>query len=132
MKKSLIIVISLVAIFFFTSTTEVMAQWSFEAQWNDVNCSCGVIVSKDLQWEIIKTSNNSVFASGSLDITLLSPPQTISGNETPKEDELYKICIKVYYYDASVVSLCCQGDKCEPTDSAGLLAGTVIVLAIMY
>ena len=132
MKKSLIIAISLVAVFFFASTNQVMAQWSFDTNWTDTQCSCGVIVSKDLQWKIIKVSDDSEFASGSLDITLLSPVQIISGNEVPEEDELYKICIKVYYYDdASVVSLCCDGDKCDPTDSAGLLDGSVTVTAPM-
>ena len=130
MKKSILIVISLIAVFFFAGTTQVSAQWSFIANWNDTYCSCGDIVSKDLRWEITKISDNSVFASGNLDITSLSPPQTISGPETPIVDERYKICIKVSYYDGSI-DPCCQGEKCESTDSAILLAGTQIVTAIM-
>ncbi|MBL6944817.1 MAG: hypothetical protein ISR56_10690 [Bacteroidales bacterium] len=120
------------AVFFLAGTTSVTAQWSFDADWDDGDCSCGAIASKDLQWEIRKISDNSLFDSGNLDITSLSPPQTIEGNDTPEEDEQYKICIKVYYYDASVDPLCCQGDKCENTDTAGLLGGSVTVLATMY
>jgi hypothetical protein len=132
MKKSILIVISLVAVFFFASTNQVMAQWSFEAGWEDEECSCGAIVSKNLQWEIIKISDNSIFASGSLDITLLSPTQIISGLGTPIIDERYKICIKVFYYDASIDPLCCQGEQCKLTDSALLLAGETTVTAEMY
>jgi hypothetical protein len=131
MKKSILIVISLIAVFFFAGTTQVTAQWSFVANWNDNGCSCGTIVSKDLRWEIRKISDNSLFASGNLDITSLSPPQTISGPETPIVDERYKICIKVYYYDLSV-DPCCQGNECENTDSELLLTGNTTVTAIMY
>ncbi|MBC8319297.1 MAG: hypothetical protein H8E34_01105 [Bacteroidetes bacterium] len=132
MKKSILIVISLVAVFFFAGTTQLSAQWAFEAGWNDEECSCGTIVSKDLQWKITKISDNSTFASGSLDITSLTSTQTISGIDTPIIDERYEICIKVFYYDTSIDPLCCQGEQCEDTDTALLLAGTETVTAEMY
>jgi len=113
MKKSILIVISLVAVFFFAGTTQVSAQCSFEARWVDTYCSCGTIVSKDLQWEVRKIDDNSLFDSGDLNITTLTSPQTIPVSGTPEIDERYEICIKVFYYDTSIDPLCCQGDECD-------------------
>jgi len=123
MKKSLLIVISLVAVFFFASTNQVIAQWSVDVHWIDDDCSCANITSKVLDWEIRKVSDNSLLASGSMDVTTVTPPQTLSDTDNVEADELYKVCAKVQYFEASIDPLCCQDSRCITIDSEKLING---------
>ncbi len=121
MKKSLIIVISLVAVFFFASTTEVKAQWCATVTWDAASCSCANITSKILDWEIRLTSDNSLVYSGDVDVTNESIPYSLSGNDIIYTDTGYKLIVRVSYYDASIDPLCCSGTDYGITDGQGLI-----------
>ena len=128
MKKSILIVISLMAVFFFVSTTQLSAQWCANVTWDDDDCNCNIVTSKTLEYEIRKTSDNSLIAEGERDVTNATQPYEISGNEPIYTDTGYKVCARVSYYDGSLVDpACCTGFKCEPTDGQGLIDCDVTV-----
>ncbi len=125
MKKSLLIAISLVAVFFFASTTEVSAQWTVNVTWNDDNCSCSFITSKTVEWEIRKISDNSLISSGVTNVTNNTlNEEELTGSETIYEDTFYRVCVRVNYYtDSTIVPLCCTGTKCDSNVDGGDLIG---------
>jgi len=121
MKKSLIIAISLVAVFLFASTTEVKAQWCATVTWSDANCSCANITSKILEWEIRYTSDNSLVYSGDVNVTNESVPYYLSGDDIIYKDTGYKLIVRVSYYEAAIDPLCCSGNGYYITDGQGLM-----------
>lgn len=128
MKKSILIVISLVAVFFFAGTTQVMAQWSADVYWFDNLCSCTNVTNKTLEWEIRIVSDNSLFASGTENVTSNATNyELISGSETVFLDTHYRVCARVSYYDASQ-QLCCTGYRCENVDGQGLIDGEALII----
>ncbi len=131
MKKSLIIAISLVAVFFFASTTKVSAQWCATVIWYDANCSCANITSKILDWEIHLTSDNSLVYSGNVDITNESIPYSLSGNDIIYTDTGYKLIVRVSYYEAAIDPLCCSGTDYGITDGQGLIDCVLTLYPIM-
>jgi hypothetical protein len=131
MKKSLIIAISLVAVFFFASTTQVMAQWTVNVTWSDNNCSCTFITSKTVEWEIRKISDNSLISSGVKDVTNNSlNEEELTGIETIYDDTFYRVCVRVNYYtDAAIVTLCCTGTTCDANvDGEELISGVSLTV----
>ncbi len=131
MKKSILIIISLVAVFFFASTNQVMAQWSVDVNYTDNNCSCTNITSKTIEWEIRYVSNNSLYISGSKPFISNSSPYTLSENDEIVEDTQFYICVRINYFEAAVVEPCCTGYGCTTTDSDKLTNGYSSVTIIM-
>jgi len=130
MKKSIIIAISLVAVFFLASTTEVSAQWTVNVSWSDLNCSCLSISSKTVEWEIRKISDNSLISSGVTDVTNnTNNVEVLTGTETVYDDTFYRVCVRVNYYtDAAIVHLCCTGTKCDSNvDGEDLIGGDYVI-----
>ena len=121
MKKTLLIAISLVAVFFFASTTQVSAQWCATVTWNDANCSCGTITNKLLEWEIRYISDNSLVYSGNVDVTNEISPYSLSGNDHIYTDTGYKLIVRVSYYDSSINPLCCSGNGYDTGDGQQLI-----------
>jgi hypothetical protein len=134
MKKSLIIVISLVAVFFFASTNQAMAQWSVDVYWVDTDCSCTFITSKTIEWEIRKISDNSLISSGVEDVTTnITNFEELTGSEIIYDDTFYRVCVRVNYYtDAAIVTLCCTGTTCDANvDGENLLSGDYGIIVYM-
>lgn len=128
MKKSILIVISLVAVFFFAGTTQVMAQWSADVYWFDNLCSCTNVTNKTLEWEIRIVSDNSLFASGTENVTSNATNyELISGLQTVSLDTHYRVCARVSYYNTSQ-QLCCTGYNCDNVDGQGLVDGEAIII----
>jgi len=128
MKKSILIVISLVVVFFFAGTTQVMAQWSADVYWFDNLCSCTNVTNKTIEWEIRIVSDNSLFASGTENVTSNATNyEPISGTETVLIDTHYKVCARVSYYNVSQ-QLCCTGYNCAYPDGQALLDGDAIII----
>ncbi|NQU32868.1 MAG: hypothetical protein HQ521_06505 [Bacteroidetes bacterium] len=121
MKKTLLIAISLVAVFFFAGTTEVTAQWCADVEWADGSCSCGTITSKILDWEIRYVIGNALVYSGNVDITNETSPYHLEGNDLIRTDTGYKLIVKISYYDSSIDPLCCTGTGFDTADGQGLI-----------
>ncbi len=128
MKKTLLIAISLVAVFFFAGSSEINAQitWSASVTIVDNSCSCATITSKVIEWEIRRVSDNLLISEGDEDITSASNPYLLQGDEEIIADTYYKICITVKYYDASIDPLCCSGLWCDVVDGQSLIDGLTL------
>ncbi len=131
MKKSILIAISLVAVFFFAGITQVSAQCTFEVKWFDAECNCNIITSKTIEWEIRKAGNNQLICSGTEYVTSnTTNSEIITCYGTINTDTFYNVCAKVSYYDGSAIDpLCCSGDKCENgVDGQVLIDDEVVVI----
>lgn len=129
MKKTLLIAISIVVTFIAgISESEAQISWSATVNWNDNSCSCATITSKVIEWELRKVSDNSLIASGDIDVTNNSSnTQLISESDQIYTDTAYKLIAKVSYYEASAVPLCCFGSNYGITDGQGLIDGDLII-----
>lgn len=133
MKKSILIVISLVAVFFFAGTTEVSAQWTVNVTWSDNNCNCNIITEKFVEWEIRKVSDNSLISDGERDVTNnILNEEELTGNDPIYDDTFYRVCVRVYYKDGSLVDpICCAGTTCENVDGEELTSGDYTIGVLM-
>lgn len=131
MKKTLLIAFSLVAVFFFAGTKDACAQWSVTVNYSDANCSCATITSKTIEWEIRLVSDNSLYLSGSKAFDSIGTPYTLSEDDEIIESTQFYVCIRINYFDASIVEACCTGYGCTTTDSSGLVNGTASVIITM-